>query len=256
LSSTIASELKQFVSIDESAIADVTKYFVDNAASLKKIYMAGGEPMLIKENQAILEKLLEVNPNCHFIVNTNLSMIRNNRIFDLLTKFKNVEWLISVDDMGEKYNYIRYPGNWDQFVGNLDYLKVTIPDTHTVKFNMVYLAMNAKTMFDCVDFLLENKHAQKPEHINLAYVNNGHQFIWCDPRALPDTYLDEVRAVIDARKPTGSRLDDDIRYLRECLDVPVVKEAYHDLFMRLETLDKRRKIDSQKVFSDIYASRQ
>lgn len=256
LSSTIASELKQFVSIDESAIEDVTKYFVDNAASLKKIYMAGGEPMLIKENQAILEKLLEVNPNCHFIVNTNLSMIRNNRIFDLLTKFKNVEWLISVDDMGEKYNYIRYPGNWEQFASNLDYLKTTIPDTHTVKFNMVYLALNAKTMFDCVDFLLENNYAQKPEHINLAYVNNGHQFIWCDPRALPESYLDEVRAVIDTRKPTGSRLDDDIRYLRECLDVPVVKDSYHDLFVHLDTLDKRRKIDSQKVFSDIYASRQ
>lgn len=256
LSSTIASELKQFVSIDESAIEDVTKYFVDNAASLKKIYMAGGEPMLIKENQAILEKLLEVNPDCHFIVNTNLSMIRNNRIFDLLIKFKNVDWLISVDDMGEKYNYIRYPGNWEQFVGNLDYLKSTAPATHKINFNMVYLALNAKTIFDCVDFLLDNKYAQKPEHINMAYLNNGHQFIWCDPRALPESYLNEVRDLIDARTPTGSRLDDDIRYLRECLDVPVVKEEYHDLFAHLDTLDKRRKIDSQKVFSDIYASRQ
>jgi len=256
LSSTIASELKQFVSIDESAIEDVTRYFVDNAATLKKIYMAGGEPMLIKENQAILEKLLEVNPDCHFIVNTNLSMIRNNRVFDLLTKFANVEWLISVDDMGEKYNYIRYPGNWEQFVGNLDYLKATVPASHGIKFNMVYLALNAKTIFDCVDFLLDNNYAQKPEHINLAYLNNGHQFIWCDPRALPDAYLDEVRAVIDARKPTGSRLDDDIRYIRECLDIVVEKDSYHNLFTHLDTLDKRRKIDSQKVFSDIYTSRQ
>jgi len=266
LSSTIASELKQFVSIDESAVADVTKYFIDNAATIKKIYMAGGEPMLIKENQAILEKLLEVNPDCQFMVNTNLSMIRNNRVFDLLTKFANVEWLISVDDMGDKYNYIRYPGNWEQFVDNLDYLTggiprlgtvlKTIPNTHVVKFNMVYLALNAKSIFDCVDFLLENKYAQTPEHINIAYVNNGHQFAWCDPRVLPNSYLDEVRALIDARKPTGSRLDNDIRYIRECLDIVVDKDPKDNLLSHLKTLDKRRKIDSQKVFLDIYASRQ
>jgi hypothetical protein len=132
----------------------------------------------------------------------------------------------------------------------------TIPNTHVVKFNMVYLALNAKTIFDCVDFLLENKYAQKPEHINIAYVNNGHQFTWCDPRVLPDSYLDEVRALIDARKPTGTRLDDDIRYIRECLDIAVDKDPKDNLLAHLGTLDKRRKIDSQKVFLDIYASRQ
>lgn len=265
LSSTIASELKQFVSIDESAVADATAYFVNNAHTLKKVYMAGGEPMLIKENQAILQRLLETNPDCMFLVNTNLSMIRNNRIFDLLTKFANVEWLISVDDMGEKYNYIRYPGNWRHFVNNLDYLTSgiprlgtmlkTIPSTHVVKFNMVYTALNAKTIFDCADFLLDNKYAAQSEHINMAYVNNGHQYIWCDARSLPDSYLDEVRQLIDSRPKYNSRLDQDIQYIRECLDVVVDKPEYHDLFRNLALLDQRRGLDSRTVFSDIYASR-
>lgn len=255
LSSTIASELKQFVNIDESAIADVAEYFVNNAHTLKKVYMAGGEPMLIKENQAILQRLLETNPDCMLLVNTNLSMIRNNRIFDLLTKFANVEWLISVDDMGEKYNYIRYPGDWQLFVSNLNYLQSQMPSTHVVKFNMVYTALNAKTIFDCADFLLDNKYAAKNEHINMAFVNNGHQYIWCDARSLPDSYIDGVRQLIDSRPKYGSRLDQDIQYIRECLDVVVDKPGYHDLFRNLDTLDQRRGLDSRKVFSDIYASR-
>ena len=255
LSSTIASELKQFVIIDESAIADVTQYFVNNAHTLKKVYMAGGEPMLIKENQVILQRLLETNPDCVFLVNTNLSMIRNNRIFDLLTKFANVEWLISVDDMGEKYNYIRYPGDWQVFSSNLDYLQQQVPSTHIVRFNMVYTALNAKTIFDCADFLIDNKYATKTENINMAYVNLGHSYIWCDARSLPESYIDSVRKLIDTRPKYGSRLDQDIQYIRECLDVEVKKPEYHDLFRHLAMLDQRRGLNSQSVFSDIYQAR-
>jgi sulfatase maturation enzyme AslB (radical SAM superfamily) len=256
LSSTWASELKQFVKIDESAIADVTQYFVDNAADLRKIYMAGGEPLLIKENQVILEKLLEINPHCHLVVNTNLSMIRGNRIFELLTKFPNVDWLISAEDMGNRYNYIRYPGDWSVFAENLDILKAVIPATHKVKFNMVFSALNAKTIWNYVDFLLDNGHARDYDHLNLAYINNGHQFIWCDARALPASYIEEVKEIITARTPTGTRFDQELQFVLDCLDVPVVDNGYHNLFIRLAELDQRRHLDSRTVFSDIYSHRQ
>ena len=256
LSSTWASELKQFVKIDESAIADVTQYFVDNAVDLRKIYMAGGEPLLIKENQVILEKLLEINPHCHLVVNTNLSMIRGNRIFELLTKFPNVDWLISAEDMGDRYNYIRYPGDWTVFAENLDILKAAIPATHKVKFNMVFSALNAKTIWDYVDFLFDNGHARDYDHLNLAYINNGHQFIWCDARALPASYIAEVKEIITARKPTGTRFDQELQFVLDCLDVSVSDNGYHNLFDRLAELDQRRHLDSHTVFSDIYTHRQ
>ena len=256
LSSTWASELKQFVKIDENAIADVTQYFVDNAADLRKIYMAGGEPLLIKENQIILEKLLEVNPDCHLIVNTNLSMIHNNQIFDLIIKFSSVDWLISAEDTGDRYNYIRYPGNWNVFAENLDVLKMLIPATHKVKFNMVFSALNAKTIWNYVDFLLDNGHAQDYDHLNLAYINNGHSFIWCDARALPASYIAEVKEIIAARKPTGTRFDQEVQFVLDCLDVPVVDTDYRNLFVRLAELDQRRSLDSLTVFSDIYGHRQ
>lgn len=256
LSSTWASELKQFVNIDESAVADVTQYFVDNASDLRKVYLAGGEPLLIKENQIILEKLLEVNSECRLTVNTNLSMLRGNRIFELLTHFPNVSWLISAEDMGGKYNYIRYPGDWNVFVENLDILKVSIPATHQVKFNMVFSSLNAKTIWDYVDFLLDNGHARDYNDLNLAYINYGHRFVWCDARALPASYIAEVKEIIAQRPPTGTRFDQELQFVLDCLNVPVVDNGYHNLFDHLAELDQRRHLDSRAVFSDIYTYRQ
>jgi hypothetical protein len=211
---------------------------------------------LIKENQIILEKLLEVNPECRLTVNTNLSIIRGNRIFELLTHFPNVSWLISAEDMGNRYNYIRYPGDWNVFVGNLDLLKVSIPATHQVKFNMVFSSLNAKTIWDYVDFLLDNSHAHDYNDLNLAYINYGHQFVWCDARALPASYIAEVKEIIAQRPPTGTKFDQELQFVLDCLDVPAVDNGYQNLFDNLAALDQRRHLDSRAVFSDIYAHRQ
>lgn len=256
LSSTWASELKQFVKTDENAITDVTQYFVDNAADLRKVYLAGGEPLLIKENQVILEKLLEVNPDCHLTVNTNLSMIRNNQIFDLIIKFPSVTWLISAEDTGDRYNYIRYPGNWSVFAENLNILKTMIPNTHMVKFNLVFSALNAKTIWNYIDFLLDNGHAHDYNDLTLAYINNGHHFTWCDARALPISYIVEVKEIIAQRPLTGTKFDQELQFVLDCLDVPVTDNGYHNLFDRLAELDQRRHLDSCTVFSDIYSRRQ
>jgi MoaA/NifB/PqqE/SkfB family radical SAM enzyme len=257
LSSTWAAELKEFVKTNEDAIDNVSGFFYDNMSTLKQMYLAGGEPMLIKENEVLLERLLEVNPTCSLLVNTNLSMIEGNRIFELLTKFENVQWLISVEDIKQRYNYIRYPGDWNVFAANLALLKRTVPSTHIISFNMVFTALNAKTIFSCINFLLTSGYAKNSNSINIAYINGGHQPTWLDPRALPKPYLDQVRTLLHAYPKTGhERFDGDIQYLKECIDVPVEFEPYHNLFVRLAEMDQRRKLNSKDVFPDIYASRQ
>lgn len=92
LSSTWAAELNQQnkqITIDNFNISSLIEHFINNAENLKVVYLAGGEPLLIKENLILLEKLYQVNPDCEVRVNTNLSQIKNNKIFDLLIKFKN-----------------------------------------------------------------------------------------------------------------------------------------------------------------------
>jgi MoaA/NifB/PqqE/SkfB family radical SAM enzyme len=258
LSSTWAKELKLYKQSADESLNDTISYVCDNIKTIKFLYLAGGEPLLIKENEIILAKLLQENPECNVFVNTNLSLIKNNTIFSLLQKFKNVQWTISVDDMGERYNYIRYPGVWDIFVENLCWLRDNSPETHDINFNMVYCALNAKTIFDTIDYFVSLGFAKEKCSIN--YINGGTYNNALDPRNLPISYIKETIEVINnypkiLRWPTfNEQLNFISDYLNSALENP---NSYKlDLFEFLDTLDLRRNLDSKKIFSDIYASRQ
>ena len=83
------------------------QYVFDNVHRLKNIYLAGGEPLLMNENQELLQLLLESNRDVNIRVNSNLSNI-DTKVGKLLQKFENVHWTVSVEATGDRYNYIRH----------------------------------------------------------------------------------------------------------------------------------------------------
>ena len=93
----------------------------DNVKQLRNVYLAGGEPMLMNENKQFLKLLLEENPNVTIRVNTNLSSTKTG-VFELLCKFKNVHWTISVESIEKEYEYIRHHGSWKDFLKNIVFL--------------------------------------------------------------------------------------------------------------------------------------
>lgn len=79
---------------------------------LKEIHFTGGEPTLIKSTNRILELL---DPSVNVSMNTNCTM----KLPDTLNKFNEVEIFASIDGIGDKFNYIRHPGNWEEVYTNL-----------------------------------------------------------------------------------------------------------------------------------------
>jgi radical SAM protein with 4Fe4S-binding SPASM domain len=151
LSSKWAAELNDTShTIDYDVFQKNKKYILDNLTDVKHVYLAGGEPLLIKENYELLLALYDINPEVTIRVNTNLANI-DNKIFDLLTKkFKNVKWTVSVDSVEDNYEYVRFPGNWAKFKENLRILQSLSAD---INFNMVWCILNAYALFDCFDYL-------------------------------------------------------------------------------------------------------
>ena len=155
LSSRWANERnkQQFIRIDETFLNETKKYIFENIKEIKHIYLAGGEPLLIKENLELLEELKKQNPTVNIRINTNLSKI-NNKIFEILIKdFPTTKWTISIDAIKEDYEYIRYPGNWDIFSNNLAYL---YSKTTNIDYNMTWSVLNAYSIFEATDFLQQN----------------------------------------------------------------------------------------------------
>ena len=244
-SSKWATELKiQVQEPTPERVEELKQLVFDNAHQLKHVYLAGGEPLLMKENLELLEILQEKNPDVNIRVNTNLSKT-GTKVFDKIMEFKNVHWTVSLDTIEDQFEYIRYGGVWEDFNENL--LRIT-DKGHKVSFNMLWYAMNFRSIFDTVDYLK-----------GLGYHNNS--FIvgpltlptWQDVRHLPDNIIDELMIELNNRikKEPGFLIEDSYRNMLTHLTQPMIKNA-ETLKNNLKMLDMRRGVDSTKIFPEMY----
>lgn len=245
LSSAWASELNQPQHTDEQARKESLEYIYNNLESVEHIYLAGGEPLLIKENITLLTKMLEINPNVDVRVNTNLSIL-NNAIYNLLKKFKNVHWTISVDSIGQEFEYTRYGGVWDTFVKNLAQLR---QDFDKINFNLVWCVLNGSSILECIDFLQSQGF-----HENTFIVNPLDEPKQWHVSNLDNEILDQIRIKIKNKLSTSDSkysLYNSLTLMLNYIDAPHEKNidlTIHDL----KVIDQRRKLDSTKIFKEVY----
>lgn len=118
----------------------------DQSSSIKELYFAGGEPLLIPEHYSILEHLVKTDnsKNINIRYNSNGTEISND-LLDLWSHFKSVKFNFSIDAVGEKNHYIRYPSDWGTIEKNLRILdntgsNITVNLACTVQaLNLLYL---------------------------------------------------------------------------------------------------------------------
>jgi len=203
-SSKWVAELKlEKQQVPHERVEELKQYVFDNAHNLKHVYLAGGEPLLMKENEELLKLLLEVNPDVNLRINTNLSKT-GTPVFDLICKFKNVHWTISVESQADEFEYIRYGGNWHDFLDNLEIVRNL---DHKVSFNMLWIPLNYLSIFDCIKFLQNLGF-----HNNSFIVNPIESPIFFDIRNLPDATITYLKSVLKTKideKP-GYLLEDSL----------------------------------------------
>ena len=244
-SSKWAKELGTNISSDKKQKDKLKKYVFDNIKNLKNVYMAGGEPLLMNENKELLNFLLEENKDVHLRINTNLSHT-NTGVFELIKKFKNVHWTVSVESTGEQYEYIRFGGNWKKFLDNLKSIQSNT--NHKISFNMLYFILNYDSIFDCISYFR-----------NLGFLNNSFVLgplytpIYFNILNLPDKNIQDLkkRFMEEIDKKPGFILQNSYENILKYLDEPFdknLKSTYNNLKM----LDKRRNIDSEMVFPKLY----
>ena len=85
-----------------------------------KFEFFGGEPLLIEKHFEILEKCIEQGyaKNIHLSYNTNGSIFPENKVH-LWKHFKKVQIFFSIDDVDERFNYIRHPGKFEEVIANM-----------------------------------------------------------------------------------------------------------------------------------------
>ena len=245
LSSKWAQELNQHYRSKKDSRQDVKEFVFDHIEDLQNVYLAGGEPMLMKENVEFLKLLKEKNSTCSLRVNTNLSTTKTG-IFDLLCEFPNVHWTVSLETIEEEYEYVRHHGLWEDFLSNLLVIKKL---DHKISFNMLHFILNHESLFGCVDYLKglgfhDNSFIAGPLYTP-AHMNTLN---------LPEHMLQRVYKIIRDRLDSGP-----IGYLKnsyENLLAYYQNTPWHKDINKFkeetEIRDRRRSTDCKKVFPKLF----
>ena len=149
---------------------------------VKTFYINGGEPTLIKEHFRFLERLVELGKtDIKLWYNINMTNM-NEDVIDLWKKFDHVKISCSIDDLGDRNHYIRYPTKWNDVERNFLRLKeegFEIDVTQTVSW------MNYSTLGDFYN-IFHKKHGVWVHH-NYVYDPDI-----LSPAVLPKEMRDEI----------------------------------------------------------------
>jgi sulfatase maturation enzyme AslB (radical SAM superfamily) len=140
----------------------VCEYIEQHQSTIKKVALIGGEPLLLKENERLLEAL---PTDCQVDVITNLGVdLENNRIFNQLAQRSRVGWNISIDNIGDRFEYVRYGGSWLTIENNIQLIKAC--NGHTLGIHPLYNIYNATRLTEFINWA---KNIGVPVHWQSLY---------------------------------------------------------------------------------------
>lgn len=205
--------------------------------SLTYIQLEGGEPLLVKRHFEILEFYVNENVahNMSLHYNTNGSIFPHANMH-VLDKFKKVEFTLSIDNLGKKFEYERYGASWESVHSNiLEYSKLD-KSRYTINVLCTLSALNLANSYDLYLFF---KTLNIPVEYNLVY----------EPIDMSINVLTE-----DAKKHILSKIStiSDSEF-RSKID-PVIKQLAknNNLLDRFNNRIRMFDESRQQKFSDVY----
>lgn len=146
-----------------TTLVDEAKFYEEFKAqigTIKEIYFAGGEPLMMEQHFQILDFLIESgNTQCKLFYNTNLSRLtfRDRDVLTYWKQFDAVNLAVSLDDMGERLEYQRKNAKWEQMVANFNRIKAETPNVDLMISPTISI-FNILSISEMHQTLVEAKH--------------------------------------------------------------------------------------------------
>ena len=177
----------------DNTLPDIVKFIESNRATLKNLALLGGEPLLQKENDYLLDAIDE---NVNINVITNLSVpLKNNRIFQKLVSKKNVMWDISFETVEDQFEYVRHGSNWSLLIENLKLLTQAIKNEPGQRIGITsqYSIYNAMSLSKLHEYFADND-------LPMMRWNELHHPNVLSVSSLPQQFID--RAIVELENST------------------------------------------------------
>lgn len=108
-------------------ILNKSTFVIDNLdiKNLRRVYFNGGEPLLTDDHKRIMDKLRSNGrlSQCEISYNTNCTIFPDAQTLDFWREAKLVRLFLSLDAIGEAFEFIRWPARWHLVEKFLEFIK-------------------------------------------------------------------------------------------------------------------------------------
>ncbi len=210
--------------------------------NIEKLEFFGGEPLMIERHYEILERCVELGiaKNIALSYNTNGSIFPEKRI-SLWEKFKKVEIFLSIDDINERFEYIRFPGNFTEVVTNLGHFSKLNPDIFSIGIFQTISIFNIMHMTELTEFI--SKHFEEIDiHYNMVFTPSH-----ISPKVLPKRVKEKINVLYG--KNNADHVNNTLKFMN---GEQYESSEYTNFLLQTKQIDKFRKEQFDKVFPKFF----
>jgi len=185
--------------IEQDKKDKIHNFFKKNSSTLKTVAMVGGEPLLLKENVDLLDS---IPSDVSIDIISNFSTdVTKSKVFEKLLHRRKVHWHISLENVGERYEYVRQGSKWQNLINNLKILgkEVRNPpekNDHEIQFMSLFHLLNATHLCEFKDFTKEALSFFPHTFNRRSPLSKNIQIVWQDysqpVELLPENYGADV----------------------------------------------------------------
>lgn len=222
-------DTKKLTSIDD--IDDI----INNLNTVKKIYFAGGEPLVNDKHYKVLQYLIDTkNTDIEIFYNTNFTNIK--KVIPYWKQFSNIRVGASLDANYTRGEYIRKNLVWEQIVENR---KLMITEVPNVKFE-INATMSILNAYNIVDFhreWVDNNLIGPFDFSAWSLVSNPHHY---DIKNLPDHHKDKLKELYENQINWLKSIDCKKHAFASNTDSTFAIESYSNMINRLNLAQDER----------------
>jgi disulfide oxidoreductase YuzD len=155
---------KSLKPIDRDQFKKIVDEIVSYDHKINDISIVGGEPMMMKSHFQLLDRLIESGECKNIVINTvsNMTLMtleRMKKYFDAFN-YTTIQW--SIDALGQRNHWLRYPTDWEKTLKNVEEIRVylTTNGRGEISASVTPSLFNMISLKETSDWLTANGYRQ------------------------------------------------------------------------------------------------
>jgi hypothetical protein len=148
----------------------------DKCENLEEIWINGGEPTLIKEHGYFLERFIESGKCKDIELHYSLNCTQfPDKFLEIWKNFKKVRIQLSIDDLGDRNYYIRFPSDWNVIMQSFNKI-IEYKDIFHLEICQTVSCLNIFNINNFKKFAMDNEiiighnYVHYPKHLHVSLI--------------------------------------------------------------------------------------